>query len=53
MKTFLKTKNLAHHVVKMKSCMSIQNILLSLVQFFSDVMLVAKLFKECLYFFSL
>lgn len=33
--------------------MSIQNILLFLVEFFSDVMLVAKLFKECLYIFFL
>lgn len=31
--------------------MSIQNILLFLVEFFSAVMLVAKLLKECLYIF--
>lgn len=33
--------------------MSIQNILLFLVEFFSAVMLVAKLLKECLYIFFL
>lgn len=48
-----KQKTLAHHVVKMKKCMSIQNILLFLVEFFSDVMLIAKLLKECLYIFFL
>ena len=33
--------------------MSIQNILLFLVEFFSDVMLIAKLLKEHLYIFFL
>lgn len=32
-----KTKTLAPHVVKMKKCTSAQNILLFLVEFFSDV----------------
>lgn len=46
-----KTKTLTHDVVKVKKCMSTQNILLFLVEFFSDVMLIAKLLKECLYIF--
>lgn len=33
--------------------MSTQNILLFLGEFFSDVMLIAKLLKECLYIFFL
>lgn len=46
--------SLAHRVVIIELCPHVQSLLLLfLVELFSDVMLVAKLLKECLYIFSL